>query len=360
MSELQSLFKLSKKKQKQDNRFLWNETKIAENGLRKIKKVGVKTLYLCSKCNTTFLCKRKNLTKNPVCRNCMSGASFGEDITARILVENKVRFEKEKTFRGLKGQGGGRLRFDYYIFNPHGDDFVIEIDGDQHQGGEWSPNTVVNDKIKDAFCRNKKVDLHRINYKFGKLQRLANEVAKLLLNKGFNVNSISIDSTKSTKQVKYMEPPVIENIQMEQLLSTTEENVVEISSPADQVLEEVSLFVRGYCNTINSDRPGMFVAMLTKGSYQKIIDGTNKNTTTNRMIISGVIEAVKLLKRPCRINLFTQTLIGLKCKGLNKDLIHDLLYLINSNHHALIETVTQERQKELQKILSSRLKTTQI
>ena len=74
------------------------------------------------------------------------------------------------------------------------------------------------------------------------------------------------------------------------------------------------------------------------------------------MIISGIIEAVKMIKRPCKINLFTHTLIGLKSKGSNKDLIHQLLNLISDNHHILSETVSQERQKELQAMLSSKLK----
>ena len=347
LSKIKKSSKQLKKEQIQYNRFLSNESKIAENGLRKIKKVGKKILYLCNKCNTTFLCKRRSITRSPICRNCMRCASFGEEITTKILVENKVRFEKEKTFSGLKGQGGGRLRFDYYIFNTHGENFIIEIDGEQHRGSEWSPSTIANDKIKDDFCKNKNINLYRIKYKFGKLQKLANEVSELLFKKGFDIKQINIGNS--------IKNPIAENIKKKQGLSTIIENTIDIP-PISQYLDEVNLFVRGYCNTVNSDRLGMFVAILAKGSFQKIIYGTNKNTTTNRMIISGIIEAVKMLKRPCKINLFTHTLIGLKSKGSNKDLIYQLLNLITNNHHILSETVSQERQKELQAMLSLKLK----
>ncbi len=41
--------------------------------------------------------------------------------------------------------------------------------------------------------------------------------------------------------------------------------------------------------------------------YKKCINGMEENTTNNRMELTAVIESLKLLKFPCKINLFTDS-----------------------------------------------------
>lgn len=70
------------------------------------------------------------------------------------------------------------------------------------------------------------------------------------------------------------------------------------------------------------------------------------------MFITATIEAIKILREPCLINLYTHTYLGFKTKkSPNKDLIHKLKYEITKSKHLLKEIVSQEKQKDLTKIL---------
>ncbi len=62
-----------------------------------------------------------------------------------------------------------------------------------------------------------------------------------------------------------------------------------------------------------------------------------EDTTANRCIILGLIDAVKLLKKPCKVNLVTSTPIGVvtvmkKGKGTNGDIINELLNLLKEKN----------------------------
>ncbi|SPF51228.1 hypothetical protein SBF1_50112 [Candidatus Desulfosporosinus infrequens] len=157
-----------------------NQEKLKVSGLINLGKKYGKIECLCPKCNNTMLVKRKLLIKNPICRNCMTGKSFGEEKAIEILTRYNAIFQKEKTFKGLKGLNGKLLRFDFYIqgeLRP----FLIEIDGAQHkEGDEWGGNTVAHDVLKNRYCRDNNIRLYRINYKFGKLENLEDEIMKVL------------------------------------------------------------------------------------------------------------------------------------------------------------------------------------
>ena len=53
--------------------------------------------------------------------------------------------------------------------------------------------------------------------------------------------------------------------------------------------------------------PGGWGAILMFNDVKKEISGGNPDTTNNIMELSAVIEALKLLKRPCKVNVFSDS-----------------------------------------------------
>lgn len=186
-----SSFKCAKKQEySQFKSHLKNLEKIEKSGLEKveIKKRwhSKKKLYKCPKCNTTFFATARSLYKSPICRNCMTGKSFGEEAIIKILVSNNIKFIKEKKFSGLKGLNQGQLRFDFLIYSPNNSSFLLEVDGEQHNiSSNWGGNTSEHDIIKNNYCVEKGIKLYRIKYNFGKLGSLENSLKAILFEEGF-------------------------------------------------------------------------------------------------------------------------------------------------------------------------------
>lgn len=201
-------------KEQQELNFLKNELKIKNAGFIEVSKSSKKRTYICQKCNTIFSIKRKNLVKNLFCRNCMSGASFGEQVVINILVKNNIPFEKEKTFKNLNGENGGKLRFDFYIKKQDGEKFIIEIDGEQHFSQlEWDQNTKNHDIIKNDFCLKNNIKLYRVKYIFGKLKNISESVLSILKKEGYNVHCeqnnndyLVIQNKKQSFEIKDKKP----------------------------------------------------------------------------------------------------------------------------------------------------------
>lgn len=53
--------------------------------------------------------------------------------------------------------------------------------------------------------------------------------------------------------------------------------------------------------------PGGWGSILMAGNNQKEISGGQKDTTNNIMELTAVIEALKLLKRPCEVDLYSDS-----------------------------------------------------
>ena len=53
--------------------------------------------------------------------------------------------------------------------------------------------------------------------------------------------------------------------------------------------------------------PGGWAAVLRCGEFVKEISGSTPHTTNNRMELQAAIEALRILKRPCQIELFTDS-----------------------------------------------------
>jgi ribonuclease HI len=67
----------------------------------------------------------------------------------------------------------------------------------------------------------------------------------------------------------------------------------------------VEIFTDGACS--GNPGPGGYGAILRYGEATKEISGCHPNTTNNRMELTAVIEALRMIKRPCRIRVITDS-----------------------------------------------------
>ncbi len=65
------------------------------------------------------------------------------------------------------------------------------------------------------------------------------------------------------------------------------------------------IFSDGACS--GNPGPGGWGAILRSGDREKEISGGEKHTTNNRMELTGVISALKLLKFPCKVTVQTDS-----------------------------------------------------
>ena len=79
-------------------------------------------------------------------------------------------------------------------------------------------------------------------------------------------------------------------------------------------MKKVEIFTDGACS--GNPGPGGWGAILRYGTREKEISGSEENTTNNRMELTAVIEAVKLLKEPCEIIITTDS--SYVCKAFSE------------------------------------------
>lgn len=101
-------------------------------------------------------------------RSCGCIKSIGEANIQKILQENNIKFEKEKTFKNLISDKGGYYRYDFYLPDYNR---LIEFDGEQHNqqnaylGGKKQFIKVQQaDKIKNEYAKKLNIELIRIPY----------------------------------------------------------------------------------------------------------------------------------------------------------------------------------------------------
>ena len=70
-------------------------------------------------------------------------------------------------------------------------------------------------------------------------------------------------------------------------------------------MDTVTIYTDGACS--GNPGPGGWGAILRSGAHEKEISGGERETTNNRMELLGVISALELLKRPCRVELYTDS-----------------------------------------------------
>lgn len=125
--------------------------------------------WLCQcECGNILEVRDSSLTSGNT-NSCGCHYSKGEAVIQKILQENNIEYEKEKTFGNLKGEKGWAYRYDFYLPDYNR---LIEYDGEQHfdyTGSGW--NTKENfekvqqsDKVKNEYAQNHSIDLVRIPY----------------------------------------------------------------------------------------------------------------------------------------------------------------------------------------------------
>jgi ribonuclease HI len=70
-------------------------------------------------------------------------------------------------------------------------------------------------------------------------------------------------------------------------------------------LPEVTIYTDGACK--GNPGPGGWAAILEYDGSEKIISGHDPRTTNNRMELTAALKALQALKRPCRIQLYTDS-----------------------------------------------------
>ena len=70
-------------------------------------------------------------------------------------------------------------------------------------------------------------------------------------------------------------------------------------------MKHIELFTDGACS--GNPGPGGWGAILRWNGREKAISGGDAHTTNNRMELSAVIEALKLLKEPCSVTLYSDS-----------------------------------------------------
>lgn len=138
------------------------EDLVQENGRHRVR-------FLCKcDCGSTIITTSSSLVRHET-MSCGCLLSRGEFIISQILSQNKINFEKQKSFSDLRGKTRySILRYNFYITDEN---YMIEYDGQHHfkAGGGWCSEehvqkTQKRDKLKDDYCRDKGISLIRIPY----------------------------------------------------------------------------------------------------------------------------------------------------------------------------------------------------
>lgn len=70
-------------------------------------------------------------------------------------------------------------------------------------------------------------------------------------------------------------------------------------------LMHVHIYTDGACS--GNPGPGGWAAILKYGEVEKELAGFAQETTNNRMELTGVVEGLKALRRPCRVTLYVDS-----------------------------------------------------
>ena len=70
-------------------------------------------------------------------------------------------------------------------------------------------------------------------------------------------------------------------------------------------MDKVIIYTDGACS--GNPGPGGWGSILMMGENRKEISGGKKDTTNNVMELTAVIEALKLLNRPCKVDLYSDS-----------------------------------------------------
>lgn len=70
-------------------------------------------------------------------------------------------------------------------------------------------------------------------------------------------------------------------------------------------MKQVIIYTDGACS--GNPGPGGWGAVLKYGAHERELSGGEASTTNNRMELTAVIEALRLLKEPCVVELYSDS-----------------------------------------------------
>ena len=70
-------------------------------------------------------------------------------------------------------------------------------------------------------------------------------------------------------------------------------------------MKQVIIYTDGACS--GNPGPGGWGAVLKYGAHERELSGGEASTTNNRMELTAVIEALRLLKEPCEVELYSDS-----------------------------------------------------
>jgi len=79
-------------------------------------------------------------------------------------------------------------------------------------------------------------------------------------------------------------------------------------------LKNVIIYTDGACS--GNPGPGGWGAILRYGEHKRELSGGDRDTTNNRMELTGVIKALETLREPCTVELYTDS--RYICDAINK------------------------------------------
>lgn len=96
----------------------------------------------------------------------------------------------------------------------------------------------------------------------------------------------------------------------------------------------------------NEEKRGTFSVRMEHNGKSKSFSGVRYNSTSNRLVIEGMIDGVERLKEPCMVEFVVATNIGIlnlvKCKGPHKDLMKILNQMLAAKQCTYTITVTDK------------------
>lgn len=130
------------------------ELKLLSPYVRSNKKVNV----LCADCGRDFWVTPNKLQQGQHCPFCK--ISHGESLIRSILTNLRIEFEMQKKFDDLKGLGGRKLSYDFFISSYN---LLIEFQGEQHEKPVVFKG-LTDKKAKEKFIRQQEHDKRKRKY----------------------------------------------------------------------------------------------------------------------------------------------------------------------------------------------------
>lgn len=147
---------------------------------------------VCGKIHPNPLIIRGDHLRNGDTRGCGNTFSKGEEQISKLLKENNIMFERQKSFEScIFPDTKRRGYFDFYINNQ----YLLEYDGElhfQYKNNGWNNEeefnkTIQKDKYKNQWCIKNNVPLIRIPYTHLKelsIDDLKLETSKFIITEG--------------------------------------------------------------------------------------------------------------------------------------------------------------------------------